>query len=145
MAYLPLDLNPTNAVSKLEGRLPKVITPRVHGIIDYAHAAFFFGMALVCRRSNKPAALAALGTGSFILAQSMLTDYPLGVKPVMSFATHGKQDAAMASSSWLIPKLMGFSGTVAARVFEANSLVEAGVAAMTDFSGGRAKAERLAD
>ncbi len=123
--------------------LPKVINPRVHGMIDYGHAAFFFGFALLCRRENKAAAMAALGTGAFILVQSLLTDYPMGVKPVISFETHGKMDAAFASSSWVIPKLCGFAGTKEAKVFEMNSVVEASVVGMTDFDSNRARLERM--
>ena len=123
--------------------LPKVISPKVHGVIDYGHAAFFFGFALLCRKRNKAAAFAALGTGAFILVESLLTDYPLGVKPVISFETHGKMDAAFASSSWMIPKMFGFSGTKEAKVFEMNSVLEAGVVGMTDFSSDRAQLERM--
>jgi hypothetical protein len=124
-------------------QLPQVISPKVHGVIDYSHAAFFFGFALLCRKSNKPAALAALGTGAFILVQSLLTDYPLGAKPVISFETHGRMDAAFASSSWMIPKVFGFSETKAAKVFETNSAVEASVVGMTDFDSERAHLDRL--
>ena len=123
----------------------KVISPKVHGIIDYAHVAFFFGFALLCRKSNKPAALAALGTGTFVLVQSLLTDYPLGLKPVIPFAMHGKMDAGFASASWVIPKVFGFSGTAAAKVFEMNSAVEGTVVGMTDFSTERARMERMSD
>ena len=30
-----------HGINVLETRLPKVISPKTHGIIDYAHAAFF--------------------------------------------------------------------------------------------------------
>jgi hypothetical protein len=122
--------------------LPKAIGPREHGMIDYAHVAFFFGVALLCRKTNRPATIAALGTGTLILVQSLLTDYPLGVKPVISFETHGKMDAAFASSSWMIPKVFGFSGTHAAKIFEINSAVGGSVVGMTDFDSNRARLER---
>jgi hypothetical protein len=123
----------------------KVISPRMHGVIDYAHAAFFLGMALACRKRNKPAAAAALGTGALLLAQALLTDYPLGAKPVIPFALHGKMDAAFASASWAIPKVFGFSGTAAAKVFEMNSGLEGTIAGMTDYSSERARVERFLD
>ena len=44
----------TVALGAAEKRLPKVIDARTHGIIDYCHAAFFFGMAIYCAR-QKPA------------------------------------------------------------------------------------------
>lgn len=122
---------------------PKVIGPKVHGVIDYAHVAFFFTVALLCRKNNKPAALAALCTGSFVLVQSLLTDYPLGVKPLIPFEIHGKMDVGFASASWMIPKVFGFSGTTPAKIFEINSAVEGTVVGMTDFSSKLAHDERL--
>lgn len=131
----------TLAVNQLESRLPKVIDARKHGIIDYCHAAFFLGMAYVCRKSEPRAALAALCTGSFVLVQSLLTDYPLGVKKVIPFKVHGQMDAAFAASSFMLPKVFGFSDSPAATVFQANSFVEAAVVGATDFSSERARSE----
>ncbi|HEY0759670.1 MAG TPA: hypothetical protein VGD59_10485 [Acidisarcina sp.] len=128
----------------MENNLPKVIDAKTHGIIDYAHAAFFFSVALACRKSNKPAAVAALGTGAFVLVQSLLTDYPLGAKPVLSFDAHGKMDASFASASWLVPRIFGFSGTPAAKIFEVNSVVEAAVVGMTDWDSEKASLARAA-
>ena len=88
------------------------------------------------------AASAAFATSGFILAQSLLTDYRFGVKPVLSFETHGKMDSVFASSSWLIPRIFGFQETDAAKIFEMNSLAEASVVGMTDWSGRRAHQER---
>ena len=126
----------------IEDRLPKVIDARTHGIVDYCHAAFFLTLGFICLRSNKRAAAAALGTGAFVLVQSLLTDYPLGVRPVFSFETHGKIDAAFASASWAIPQVFGFSDTVPARIFEGNTLVEATAVGLTDFNSERARAEK---
>jgi hypothetical protein len=129
------------AVNQLENRLPKVIDARKHGMIDYGHAAFFLGMAYVCRKSEPRAALAALLTGSFVLVQSLLTDYPLGAKKVIPFKVHGQMDAAFAASSFMVPKLFGFSDSPAAAVFKGNSFVEAAVVGATDFSSERARSE----
>lgn len=125
--------------------VPKAISPTVHGIIDYCHAAFFFTVGVVCSRShNKAAARAAFTTSGFILVQSLLTDYRFGAKPVFSFETHGKMDTVFASSSWMIPLLLGFKDTAAAKIFEGNSLAEASVVATTDWNSQRAHEERLA-
>jgi hypothetical protein len=132
------------SLETLETGLPKVIGPTGHGVIDYAHAAFFFIVGLCCKRSNKRAARAAFATSGFILVQSMLTDYRFGVKPVFSFETHGKMDTVFAASSWLIPRFFGFEGTGAARIFEVNSLAEASVVGMTDWDSERAEEERMA-
>jgi hypothetical protein len=140
---LPMSL--LNAgLDTLETRLPKVISPTTHGIIDYAHAAFFFTVGVLCSRSNRRAASAAFATSGFILVQSLLTDYPLGAKPVFSFETHGKMDSAFAAGSWFIPQIFGFKGTIPARIFEMNSLAEASVVGMTDWDSRRAHQERTA-
>ncbi|HEX4164251.1 MAG TPA: hypothetical protein VHZ55_02155 [Bryobacteraceae bacterium] len=125
--------------------LPKVISPTMHGIIDYCHAAFFFTVGVVCARSdNKAAARVAFATSGFILVQSLLTDYRFGAKPVFSFETHGKMDTVFASSSWLLPLFFGFKDTPAAKIFEGNSLAEASVVATTDWNSQRAHFEREA-
>ncbi len=134
----------TYGIGALETKLPKVISPATHGVIDYAHAAFFFSLGLFCRRSNKRAAQAAFATSGFILAQSLLTDYRFGLKPLIPFETHGKMDSVFASASWLLPAIFGFRGTGAAKIFEANSLAEASVVGMTDWSSTRAHRERVA-
>jgi hypothetical protein len=128
----------------VESKLPKVISPTVHGVIDYAHSAFFFTVGLLCRRSNKRAARAAFATSGFILFQSLLTDYRFGAMPVISFETHGKMDSVFASSSWLIPVAFGFKGTPAAKIFEMNSLAEASVVGMTDWNSDQAHQEKTA-
>lgn len=133
----------TALVERLETRLPKVIDARTHGLIDYAHAGFFLGMALVCRRRNPRAALAALCTGGFVLAQSLLTDYPLGLARVIPFKAHGEMDAAFAASSFAVPRIFGFSDTAAANLFRANGLIEGAVVGMTDFDSTRARAQEL--
>jgi hypothetical protein len=122
--------------------LPKIISPTAHGVIDYSHVAFFFALGLFCRRSNKRAAYAAFSTSGFILAQSLLTDYPLGANPVISFETHGQMDAVLAASSWMMPILFGFKNTPAARIFEVNSLAEGTVVALTDWDSRRAHEDR---
>ena len=121
----------------------KPISATAHGMIDYSHAAFFFTVGLFCSRSNKRAACAAFLTSGFILAQSLLTDYRLGLKPLIPFETHGRMDAVFASSSWFLPALFGFKGTPAAKIFEANSVAESSVVALTDWDSERAHEERV--
>ncbi len=128
----------TSILPLIENRLPKIISARTHGIIDYSHAALFLTTALIVRKSNPRAAWAALATGSFVLAQSLLTDYPLGTKPVIPFATHGKMDAGFASASWAVPRVFGFEDTKAAKLFQINSVAEAVVVGLTDFDSERA-------
>lgn len=129
------------AFAPLEKRLPKVIDARTHGLIDYCHAAFFLGMAWVCRKKNPRAAAAALTTGALVLTEAMLTDYPLGVKKVIPFEMHGKLDSAFAATSMLLPKFYGFADTPEARVFRINSAVESTVISMTKWDSEEAGQE----
>ena len=131
----------TVALGEVEKRLPKVIDARTHGIIDYCHAAFFLGMAIFCARRNRRAAKAALATGAFILAESLLTDYPMGANKVIPFETHGRLDAAFAGSSFVVPAWFGFSGTPEAEIFKINGFVEGMVVGLTDWDSDRARIE----
>lgn len=131
----------TLALHRLETRLPKVISPTTHGVIDYCHAAFFAGLAALCWKSNRKAALAAAGTSAFVLVESLLTDYKLGAARVIPFSVHGQMDAGFAAASLAVPSLLGFKNTVPGRIFQANAFVEAAVVGMTDWSSERARAE----
>jgi hypothetical protein len=126
------------ALDQMEKRLPKVIDARTHGVIDYCHAAFFLGMAWFLRKREPRASWAALATGSFLLAEALCTDYPLGAFRQLPFESHGHMDAAFAASSMVLPRILHFEGTPAAAIFKGNSLAEAAVVGMTDWNSKRA-------
>jgi hypothetical protein len=132
----------TAALGQVEKRLPKVIDARTHGIIDYCHAAFFFGMAIFCTRRNRRAATAALATGAFILVESLLTDYPLGARKMIPFEAHGRMDAGFAASSFMMPRWFGFSDSAAAQIYQINGFVEGMVVGMTDWNSERARSQK---
>ena len=131
----------TTALHQIESRLPKIISPTTHGIVDYCHSAFFATFAVICWKRNKPAAIAAAGTSALVLFQSLFTDYKPGLKRILPFSVHGQLDAGFAAFSLAIPRTFGFEGTKAARLFQANALVEATVVGFTDWSNDRARAE----
>ena len=131
----------TLALHQLEARLPKVISPRQHGIIDYCHAAFFATLAVVYWNKNRRAAVAAASTSALVLGQSLLTDYKWGVEKVIPFTVHGQMDGAFAAASLGIPKLFGFEETVPATIFHVNAFVESTIVGLTDWNDERARAE----
>ena len=135
----------SDPLSAIQSRLHKNIDARTHGIIDYCYAGIFLTLGFVFLKSNKRVAAASFTTGTFVLVQSLLTDYPLGAKPVISFHTHGQIDGAFASTSWALPFLFGFSETAPAKIFTSSSLVEGAVVALTDFSSERARAQKAVD
>lgn len=121
------------AVEAVAGRLPKVISPRVHAVIDYATAGAFFLMGALFWKNNKRAAVAAICCGVAEATNTMITRYPGGVADVISFETHGKIDAAMAGAVSTMPNLLGFSDEPEAKHFRMQGTMIAGVTAMTDF------------
>ena len=115
-------------------RLPKVINPTVHAVIDYAMAASFFAMGAFFWSRNKKAAISSMICGGAAALNSVLTDYPGGVWKVMSFETHGKIDAGLVGATGSMPRLMGFDDDAEARFFQVKAIAEAAVTAMTDFT-----------
>ncbi|MBV8207280.1 MAG: hypothetical protein JO041_10840 [Acidobacteria bacterium] len=127
------------SVRALSNRLPKVITPKTHAIIDYATAGSFFLATGLFWNRNRRAALAAMACGIAETTVAMLTDYPGGLFRVMDFPTHGKVDAGMAAGLETLPKFLnlGASGWF----FRAQGLSIGATTGLTDF-GGASQEER---
>ena len=124
-----------NAIKAVTNRMPKVISPRTHAIIDYATAGAFIGMGIFLWRRNKRAAMASLICGGAEAASSMVTDYPGGVWKLMSFRVHGGIDMGLATLAGSMPEMMNFDESRASRFFTAQSLRIAAVTGLTDFTG----------
>jgi hypothetical protein len=122
-------------VETVTNRLPKIISPRVHAIIDYATVGSFVLMGALFWKNNKKAAVAAWCCGAMEATNTLLTDFPGGVTDVISFETHGKIDAAMAGAVATLPNLLGFSGEPEAKHFRLQGGMIAAVTGMTNFKG----------
>src|SRR5437660_12086466 len=97
-------------------RVPKIISPTTHGVIDYLVVGYYFVAAGACWAENKRASIAALANGAAVLGLSMFTDYwGDGRKPI-SFKTHGKVDVIQGASAALAPVLLGLADELAATV-----------------------------
>ncbi len=116
-------------------RMPKVINPTAHAVIDYAAAATFLGMAGLFWKRNKRAAMASLVCGATEVLTAMLTDYPGGVVKQLSFETHGSIDFGMSGLVAGLPDMMRFSGKPESRFFRVQGLAIAAVTGLTDFTG----------
>ncbi len=121
------------ATQAVTDRLPKVIKPGVHAVLDYAVAGAFLTMGAFFWKSNKRASIAAFSCAGAALANSMLTDYPGGVKPMISFETHGKIDAGLAGITATMPTFLAFGDEDEAKYFRGAALVETVITGMTDF------------
>ncbi|HLW55392.1 MAG TPA: hypothetical protein VKW06_21365 [Candidatus Angelobacter sp.] len=113
--------------------MPKVASPRVHAAIDYATAAVFLAGAAFFWRRNKRAALAALACGAVQAGVAALTDYPGGVKRLISFPMRKRVDLGLSSMTAAMPQFLAFEDEKEKTFFRTQSLVMAGVAALTEF------------
>lgn len=125
-------------------RVPKVISPTSHGVIDYLVVAYYFIAAGACWKDNKRASVAALANGVAVLGVSMFTDYWGDGRQPISFETHGKVDVVQGLSAAAAPIILGFVDEPAASIFFGQAASEAGVLAMTDFTAADRQRERLA-
>jgi len=113
--------------------LPKVISPRTHGILDYVHAGTNFLIGTLLLRSDRRAATGAFLLGAGVLANALLTDYPLGVFRLYSFETHGALDYGIASATTAMPKLMGVETSEAKTFFRMQGVGETAIAGLTNY------------
>ena len=127
------------ATRAMTERLPKVIKPKAHAVLDYAMAGALFTLGAFFWKRNKRAAIAAMACGGATVATSLLTDYPGGIKPMISFETHGRIDAGMAGLTATMPTFLAFGDEEEAKYFRGAALAETLIAGMTDFGSGDAK------
>jgi hypothetical protein len=114
-------------------RLPKVISPTTHAVLDYVVAGSFLLKAASLWNRNRRAATASLICGGATLANAMLTDYPGGVVRKISYRAHGRNDAAIAGLTASAPRLLGFADDDESRFFSAESVAATVVIGLTDF------------
>jgi hypothetical protein len=122
-----------SAANVVANRLPKVFDAKSHAVMDYLTAGAFFLMASMFWGRNKRAAIGAAVCGGAIVATSMLTNYPGGVKKVISFQTHGRIDTGLAGLTAGIPTFMAFGDEDEAKYFRGAALVETVITGLTDF------------
>ena len=116
-------------------KMPKVINPTAHAIIDYATAASFFTMAAIFWRRNKRAAISCLVCGGAETVTAMLTNYPGGVTDAISFETYGRIDFGMSGLISSMPNLLRFSDESESSFFRLQGMAMAAVTGLTDFTG----------
>ena len=123
-----------NSVTKIAAKpLPRMISPKAHAVIDLISVGTFFAAATFFWRRSKRATLAALICGASELAVSLLTDYPGGVKKVISFRTHGEIDLGLAAMAATMPEFLAFKDESEKKFFLGQGAIITGVAQLTQF------------
>lgn len=121
------------AAQMVADRMPKVVDAKTHAVLDYVLGGTCLMLGAFFWKRNKRAAIAATMCGAATLANAMLTDYPGGVKKILSFETHGRIDAGLAGLTATMPSFFAFRGEEEARYFTGLALAETVVAGLTDY------------
>jgi len=114
-------------------RMPKVINPTTHAVLDYVVAGSFLLKAARLWKRHRRAAAASLLCGGAALTNALVTDYPGGVFRKLSYRTHGRNDSAIAGFTAAAPRLLGFADDRESRFFSAEALAETVITGLTDF------------
>jgi hypothetical protein len=124
----------TNSLAKIVAKpLPRMISPKAHAVVDYATVgAFLMGAGFFWQRSKR-AALGALICAGAELAASLLTDYPGGVKKVISFPTHGEIDLGLAAMTATMPEFLAFKDDSERKFFLVQGVLITAVSELTQF------------
>jgi hypothetical protein len=115
------------------GKMPKVINPGTHAVLDYAVAGIFLAMGATLWKRNRRAAVGSLVCGGAAALNAMVTDYPGGLVHAIDYRTHGRVDAGLAALTASAPRLLGFSDQDEARFFSFQALAETVVTSLTDY------------
>jgi hypothetical protein len=115
------------------GKMPKVIDPTTHAVLDYAVASSFLLMGILFWRRNKRAAIGSFFCGGAAAANILFTDYPGGSHKVISYPAHGHIDTGIAGMSAALPRLLRFEDQPEAKFFEIEALAKTAIVGLTDF------------
>ena len=96
--------------------MKKPITPRIHGMIDYATVLATAAAPTVLGFPARAATLAYGLAGSY-LGLSAVTDYPLSARRMVPFRTHGIAEAVSGMALPAVPWALGFARHRGARNF----------------------------
>ena len=114
-------------------RMPKIIKPTQHAVINYALAGTFVAAGAVLWGKHRRAALSAFLCGGALAANNMITDYPGGLFRLINYETHGQITAGLAGMAASLPHLMGFSKDREGRFFNLQATLVTAATALTDF------------
>lgn len=118
----------------------KLITPRIHGYLDYSTVVLFL-LAPTLFGFEGPPALLSWALAGVHLGVTLITDFPLGVYRWLPFPMHGWIERAVGPALVLFAFLPAVSSAGPAFAFYiCIGLVIIAVGWLTDYSGVDAKA-----
>jgi hypothetical protein len=94
----------------------KILSPKIHGYLDYVVVVGFLLAPKLLGLSGIPATIAYLLAPIHLLV-TLLTDFPLGVFKGMSFKLHSGIEFVVSFTLIALPWLLGFASVVPARNF----------------------------
>jgi hypothetical protein len=98
----------------------KILSPKVHGILDYAVVAAFALAPTVLGLSGLPAFISyALAVVHLLL--TLVTAFPLGVVKIVPLQLHGKIEFIVSIALVALPWILGFAQVRTARDFYAGA------------------------
>ncbi len=113
----------------------KVITPCVHGYLDFLTVALFLLAPTLLGLSQIPAIL-AYAIAAIHLIVTLTSDFPFGVFKLIPFTIHGWIERLVGPSLIVLPFIAGFSNEETARNFYIGiGLVIIVVGILTDYQG----------
>jgi hypothetical protein len=122
----------------------KILSPRVHGFLDYLVVAFLLVAPSLFGLRGIAATLCYV-VAPTQLVMSLLTDYPLGVAKLIPFTVHGAIEVVMALGLIAMPWLFGFSAVDVERNFFIASGVGLGLVwVMTNYAAASSLASTAA-
>jgi len=132
-----------NSLAKVVTKpIPRMVSPKAHAVVDYITLGSLLVNVGFFWQRNKRAALAALICAGAELAIILLTDYPGGVKRVISFRTHGEIDLGLAAMTAMMPKFLAFENESEGKLFLVQGALITGATELTQFPEKSQRAEK---
>src|SRR5262245_13237186 len=113
--------------------LPKLISPKAHAAVDCSAIVLFLAGSALFWRTNKRAAIASLLCGVAEAGVTVLTDYSGERERAINLPLHRKIDFGLSTMTSTMPEFLAFAGEKERAFFVAQSVLIAGVTAVTDF------------
>jgi hypothetical protein len=112
----------------------KPITPRIHGILDYALVAVFLNAPMVFGFTGMPASVLYWLAGIHVLMTGF-TDFPFGMFKVIPLRVHRAMDLLGGVFLIVAPWVLGFAGEADARnFFVVVGILGLAAVALTDYT-----------